>query len=69
MFSMFILFAYIFKSITENIPLDLELAAPGRNRDVWLHKQVMAFHKCFSVCNGTLREYVRYLQGEEGLPF
>ena len=34
MFSVFILFAYIFKSITENIPLDLELAAPGRNRDV-----------------------------------
>ena len=34
MFSMFILFAYILKSITENIPLDLELAAPGRNRDV-----------------------------------
>ena len=25
---------FIFKSITENIPLDLELAAPGRNRDV-----------------------------------
>ena len=34
MFSMFILFASISKSITENIPLDLELAAPGRNPDV-----------------------------------
>ena len=34
MFSMFSLFACIFKSITENIPPDLELAAPGRNRDV-----------------------------------
>ena len=33
------------------------------------HTVPLNHHKCFSVCSGTLQEYVRHLQGGEGLPF
>ena len=43
----------------------------SKNSDVWLqYKQVMAFHKCFSACNGTLSAGIcKTSAREEGLPF
>ena len=43
--------------------------SPARGLAWEAHTVPPNHHKCFSVCNGTLREYVRHLQGEEGLLF
>ena len=56
----------IYKSIAENIPRDLELAAPGRKTqmsDYHIYHIKTSYGIRHSVCNGTLREYLRHLQG------
>ena len=68
--SMFVVFA--FKSITGYIPLDLELAAPDRKTrisDYHINKLWHFTNASLFAMERSVREYVRNLQGEEGLPF
>ena len=70
MFSMFILFA--FESITGNIPLVLELAAPGRKTqtsDYHINKLWYFTNASLFAMNYCGNIYVGHLQGKEGLPF
>ena len=67
---MFILFA--FKSIMGNIPLDLELATPGRKTRI--RTSDCHTNKLWHFTNASLFPMEHWkgeegLQGEEGLPF